>query len=558
LTHLLGFYRHKNKIQSIFSESPVFKDNRMLSEFKAVVLPLKFSASDSSWTNIDHLYSSHPVIDHIINEQLIFHTSSDTADFDHHIAGYSCGVLMHLPVNDLSMSRTGIFVVREGNAWVLIVIHHQQKPYLLECKGVGSGVGRYLEIHSRTQAGTTKTHERITGGMLKDSMEKEFTNLMIYNSFYNFNLPSILPFACVAFEYSSPSVTINLGLLLRLTPSNVRYSYSNLGDLDIETFKSQKILYGLFENINHRLFSVGLRHQNLNSNNLCFSDSEFVITDFEELDSIYQIPASLDSETDAVPLYLKVYPFRYIDDAYYSSKPLKSFFKPDEKQLEIDHGFQRSQPVLLEYYHAVKRFLGADYFTHSIQDWVTDSLKQRLVAQKTALIDYIEKLELASDDSIDFNLFIRPYIESFQLNATPTAVGDFNLKTSLNTIFLFPYDVDLSKLKGRIRHIDFLLRQLDYILSHGNYFSVSSSYQTPFLKMDNVEDYWDCSLLMFPFLQFVTHWQYFLKSNYVDAEGDAVFKLTHRLSTDLTQVNELYQLFKQSPQDFVSYLVKLN
>ena len=85
-----------------------------------------------------------------------------------------------------------------------------------------------------------------------------------------------------------------------------------------------------------------------------------------------------------------------------------------------------------------------------------------------------------------FNLFIRPYIESFQLNATPTAVGDFNLKTSLNTIFLFPYDVDLSKLKGRIRHIDFLLRQLDYILSHGNYFSVSSSYQTPFLKMDNV------------------------------------------------------------------------
>tara|TARA_A100001015_G_scaffold274948_1_gene331779 strand:+ start:2649 stop:4241 length:1593 start_codon:yes stop_codon:yes gene_type:complete len=528
----------------------------MTSEFKAVILPLTFSKSDSDWTHLSHMYSNHPVIDHIIDKQLVFHTSDNEDDFRHTIAGYSCGVLMHVPVDDPAMSRTGVLVVKDGDTWVPIVLHYQQQPFLVECKGVGSGVGRYLSVHSRTQAGTNKTHERVTGAMLKPSMEKEFKNLMIYNSHYNFQVPSILPLACIGFEYSSHDVSLELGLVLRLTPSNVRYSYYQFGSFNTDLFPDRKKVYSVFETINKQLFAVGFRHQNLNSNNLCFlENNEFIVTDFEEMDSIYQTPASLDSETDAVPLYLKVYPFRYIDRGYYSMPALQTFYQNDQAILEIDQKFKNSHAILIEYYDAVMRFVGRQYTQLPLLDWINEYLVPQLDLQKTCLIDYVDRLTEHTTGTFDFDAFIHPYIQSFQLDQATVGLGELKHQTSLATLFLFPHDVPIYQLNERISHIDYVLRQIQSLLHHGDLFLVSRTYQSPFLKMDDITDYWDVHMLLFPFLQFVSHWVYFVTTNYAGFDHQTVSQLLHRFTKDLSDLEPLYKRFKQSSDAFIDYLV---
>ena len=52
------------------------------------------------------------------------------------------------------MCRTGVLVVKENDGWMPIVVKFKGQPYIVECKGVGSGLGGYGSVHSRTQAGT--------------------------------------------------------------------------------------------------------------------------------------------------------------------------------------------------------------------------------------------------------------------------------------------------------------------------------------------------------------------------------------------------------------------
>ena len=67
-------------------------------------------------------------------------------------------------------------------------------------------------------------------------------------------------------------------------------------------------------------------------------------------------------------------------------------------------------------------------------------------------------------------------------------------------------------------------------------------------------DYWDLPLLMFPFLQFVSHWYDFLQhhfKHYSDVNG-----LINRLHDDLNDPKELTSAFKQSDETFIKYLTK--
>ena len=74
--------------------------------------------------------------------------------------------------------------------------------------------------------------------------------------------------------------------------------------------------------------------------------------------------------------------------------------------------------------------------------------------------------------------------------------------------------------------------------------------------MDAVTDYWDLHLLMFPFLQSVSHWHYFLKTNFYKHDVKEAEALVQRLAKDLTNVTDLYQCFKASRSEFVKYLTK--
>ena len=507
MNYLLGFYRHNNQFVSVTSKSDTFKDGNMSSIFRAVINPLKFSQTDSDWLRLPNLYNSHPVMDELFSKRLICHTSSDPADFDQLIAGYSVGVLMHVPVNDPSMTRTGVMVVKEGEDWVPLTIYHNNTPFLVECKGWIRGCG-YLSIHSRTQAGTTKTHQRVTGGMVKESMEKEFENLLKVNSYYNFEVDGMLPFACIGFEYSNHDYALQLGLVFRLSPSNIRYSYTEFGDFNCHDF-SRETVYSIFSNINQSLFSVGLRHQNLNSNNLVYSKpGQFIVTDYEEMDSIYQVPASLDSETDSRPLFLKVYPYRYIYQSKYTTPDCHKFYSPSLFQSEIQQAFTSSHATFSEYYELGKRFVGPEYFSMNLKAWVSTHLKPLLEQQHQHLLGYMAAAQ--SSKEVSFLDYIKPYVNDFNLKQLGIDdLGDFFMKLSLSVFFLLPFDVCFFTISRRVRHLESLLRHIDYLLHSDTFYSVRSSYQTPFLIMPDLIDYWDIYLLMFPFLQWVTHWQYF-------------------------------------------------
>ena len=104
--------------------------------YRAFVKPLVFHSIDSEWTSLANLYTSHPVLDEIIKKKIVFHTASNESDNPQLVAGYSCGVLMHAPADNLAMCRTGVLVVKENDGWVPIVVKFKGQPYIVECKGV--------------------------------------------------------------------------------------------------------------------------------------------------------------------------------------------------------------------------------------------------------------------------------------------------------------------------------------------------------------------------------------------------------------------------------------
>lgn len=548
---LLGFYRHNQQIISVYADTPFFKDDRYSDCYQAIINPLTFSKTSSHWLTIPNLYSSHPILDEVFNQQLVFHTSPNADDFDECVGAYAVGVLMHVPRNDPSMARTGVLVYLTDGVWEPVVVYFKDQPYIVECKGVGSGIGGYSSVHSRRQAGSTKTHERVTGGMQKPSMEKEFENLLRINSFYDFSLDSILPLACIGFEYSSPDHAFQLGLLLRLSPSNIRCSYSEFGDFT-HHLRAPGQVYSIFSSINDQLFKAGYRHQNLNSNNLCFlKPGQYVITDYEEMDSIYQSPASLDSETDSLPMYLKVYPFRYINAADYLTADCHQFYASKNAHQEMQCSFNLSQPTLREYYHATATFLGSEYFKGALVTWVTDYLKPLLKTQYDCLMD-CKTAMMANRSTKDI---MASYLAAFDLNRQQEhRIGEFRMSASLSVFFVLPIDLGLSEINRRICHLESLFRHMDYLVRHDDLFNVRSNYQTPFLLMPNVIDYWDIYLIMFPFLQWASHWRYFLEANYGQLQSPKINCLVERLSHDLAHPKDLYAAFISSEDAFISYL----
>ena len=319
--------------------------------YRAFVKPLVFHSIDSEWTSLANLYTSHPVLDEII-KKIVFHTASNESDNPQLVAGYSCGVLMHAPADNLAMCRTGVLVVKENDGWMPIVVKFKGQPYIVECKGVGSGVGGYGSVHSRIQAGTFgKMHVRVTGGMTQESVQKEFESLMAVNSCSNFDNEAIRPFACTLFDYVIEERCIHLGLILRLSPSNIRYSYGAFGSFNEHVFNSIIDSFPLLYSINQQLLQSGFRHQNLNANNLCYlKKDQFIITDYEEVDSIYQVPDSLDVDTQSMPLYHRIYPFRYLNKGQWNGQDVGEFFDYDTASKEVASSFSTSHARLEKYY----------------------------------------------------------------------------------------------------------------------------------------------------------------------------------------------------------------
>ncbi|MEK9726523.1 MAG: hypothetical protein VW397_00295 [Candidatus Margulisiibacteriota bacterium] len=346
--HLLGFYCEGHLPVSISGDTPFFKDKSQSARMVATIVPIKCIQTQSEWLMIPNMFDVPQSLQSVFDQQLILTTATDEDSKTNHVR---YAVLMHALENAPEMARTGVLLHRVRDSWEPMVVKFRDVPYLVECKGVGSPLGGYVSFHQRTQAGTSKTHTRVTGGLLQESMSAEFENLMRVQSYHQFTVPGILPLACIGFEFITNENTLNMGLLLRLTRSNIRYSYEDFG-----SFSDDKPnVYAMFSQQNQLLFSAGLRHQNLTANNLVYHDSShYVVTDYEELTPIYKAPTSLDSDASSVPLFLKIYPFRFLYQSLYTTPEANVFFDPTIANQEIDQQFIQSQPILKDYVSATR------------------------------------------------------------------------------------------------------------------------------------------------------------------------------------------------------------
>ena len=91
-------------------------------------------------------------------------------------------------------------------------------------------------------------------------------------------------------------------------------------------FLIQLLIISIIYSISQQLLQSGFRHQNLNANNLCYlKKDQFIITDYEEVDSIYQVPDSLDVDTQSMPLYHRIYLFQYLNKGQWNGQDVEEF-----------------------------------------------------------------------------------------------------------------------------------------------------------------------------------------------------------------------------------------
>ena len=271
----------------------------------------------------------------------------------------------------------------------------------------------------------------------------------------------------------------------------------------------------------------------------------------KELDSIYQVPVSLDSDSSAVPLHLKIYPFRYLHSSSYTTADVGDYFSSLLAEKEVNNQFGLSKPVLMDYIKATARFTITDYKNCLLDEWVQNKLIPNLNCQLSILIEWVDVRQRYAD--VSFNQLLDSH-RSFlfnQMEVNDWDISDFRHKVTMAMIFLVDEMAPLSVLNQRILHLKRVLRQLDYGLNAGDLFLVKQNYQTPFIAISEDIQYWDAQLLMFPYLQWVTHWHDFLQRYYRSYSQPLIQRLKH----DLSYPKQLYEMFKSGPMVFLDYLV---
>lgn len=475
--HLFGFYRNNaGIIDSIYSDQSEFEDYGTLSNLlRASVVPLTVSRIDSQWHSFHDTTHLDPILQSIFEHQMHMITT-DSFQHGSEIMGTKIGVLMHVPVHSPTMCRTGVLVkyCDHNDQWDPMIVYVNEQPFIVECKGIGCATGGFASIHSRKQAGTDKYHQRVTGGFTLDCMEKECQHLLSFMAASNDpDYCQVMPLAAIGFQYGSNDDCLDMGLLLRLTPSNVRFSYQRFGTVELPEKGSE---YRYFYRLMDYYASIGFRHGNVNSNNMVYvKPDHFVLTDFEELESILTVPATLDKDPLNVPLYLNIYPYRYqFMDAFTDS--LESY-QLTMKQYVMDHPnydteiqsrFQSSWTIFSEYYRASALFVGDAYFQYDLLDWCQHVLRPLLCQQQKCC------QALLNDDSGELSLpDIEAITQSF-LNFSDDDVfalpelGDLYQLTNVSNCFVYPIISKRHIIYERLHHINYVLRQLDVVLTGKN------------------------------------------------------------------------------------------
>ena len=250
-------------------------------------------------------------------------------------------------------------------------------------------------------------------------------------------------------------------------------------------------------------------------------------------------------------MYLKIYPFRYSHGDLYPTLQQSTFMETVKIQDEIRSNFNQSKSILSEHFFSSVGFLLDDYFNCTLEEWLENKLKPSFCHQLQLLDQYIY-----DDHELDYVSFMKKYDDASKSYSNKN-IGDYFSLRTIETVFLSHKRIDSFFIEQRIKHLSYLIRQIDALLESKQFFSVPSNYRSSFLQPEKMDDYLDIYFFMFPFLQWVSHWILFLELNF--NQNEDVKQLVLQLKNDISNTQDIYDIFKKkSVPNFIEYITNVN
>ena len=304
------------------------------------------------------------------------------------------------------MSRTGVLLKKEGGTFVPIKAIIDEMEYLIELKGAGCPLGGFSKFHIRNQAGTyLKGHLRLTGGSHIEGIKNEYEKYQLLDQY------PIKSLAYSTYFLIEGASRLPLGMLLRMTPSNIRFSFCKNEAIHDVFHQKEDVFFRESGKLTSTL--AGLPephiHRNNSLNNMVYIDEErWVLSDFEEVTPMNGEHCNLDFIEDGLPyLFLEYNDEAWerafisgaasVDSDYSSDITMEAFRDQVWKKLSINQylngGFYHGEKSIQDNLKMMKSWILPGYFEMPLEEWVRGKLVPNLKEQLGVLNDLLKACE---------------------------------------------------------------------------------------------------------------------------------------------------------------------
>ena len=427
---IVGLYRDESgRIQKLISDTNEIIDKGIANRvFEYKLVPIEIEESDLEWATTENLKALPREIQEMVLSGKRFLTCTEPAENQKYY------LLMGAPKDDLRMARMGVLMEKSDDQISPVIATLNDEEYIVEIKGVGCPLGGFPDFHRRKQAGTDdKYHIRITGGLGLTGALNEFYQLERMRELkdrFGIDHP-IKAVGVTGMTIESETDSMECGLLMRLSPSTIRFSFSGNPEIErVNSLDNQWFYYNAGrETAKFLCLNSPSIHRNLGINNMVrVSEKQYVLTDFEELTSISSGHCNLDITDQVYPEALKHNPLREIywdtfRKGFVAGAPNDHSLK---REVEGENGESADQfndaalailaPTIMqerlngnrlslshlrEIIGTLKSYFPEDYFAMPLKQWIKEKGLSLIAAQKSELDRYRDLLKSQDIDTVN-------------------------------------------------------------------------------------------------------------------------------------------------------------
>jgi len=594
--YLLGFYRKHGEMKALYGASPTFRDKGLLrAEYRAEIVPLALINNTQPWQLTEDMATVGASLKSVLLQNQLFCTAK-TATSPFYL-------LMYMQVSDSRMGRGGVLLEKKGDQYHPVLVEIEGIPYLVELKGVGCPTGGFPDFHRRKQAGTERYHVRVTGGMGWAGALGEFRNLERMRPMFP-DFPDghhLRALGVAPFTLKSTDQTVNAGLLIRLSPSSIRFGfYENPAFKQLNTLNNQVFAQNAgFETAKFLSGKTPSVHRNIGWNNMLYvSPGNYILTDYEELTSLAEGHCNLDLLEQVYPIYLNFYPFRtlWFSDFLKGFKDFGGALSGEINQKTSEgisgwnrHILHRLGPTIFQQrvrsgidlrflqdnLNALRAYMPSSYFQQPVRKWAATSFLDTIATQLAILPWLIDFAKEEGLESLNKGLMEReanrethplimrmteknPVLAKFLLGKEQDPrFGDYLYRETFLTQFLKPASTVID-LQLRVAQLQDIQAQAARYIQTGK-LDVKQDYVTELFALRNALTFFDMPLYLFPFLGFLSTW-FENESLILHGAAKTMSSLTPRekglLSKSLKALAIKKQLLRSDPTAYHKHMCK--